>query len=282
MVEVTDDPGGGAAPTQGGSGRPPSPYVESYNQQIAAKGQEIEETRRFEQYVHDNLGADQWGSSRVPALERERDGLAAQRQMFEDARTNANAVGAAQAGNLWPLAGRVAADPVLGTLAGAGIGKVLGGVVGAAGRGLGRLRGGAAAADAAAAKPATAPTPVEPCPDQAAPQPIANSPALAGNYTATVSREGLQAVKEHLAQFGPHAPNDAMVTRLQTALDSGRPVTGGDANFYLHELSEADLMKDGLSYDEAHAAALKKYGVSLYSVYSPDVIQQHPDHYNNN
>ena len=41
-------------------------------------------------------------------------------------------------------------------------------------------------------------------------------------------------------------------------------------------------MSNGVSYDAAHAAALTKYGVSPYSLYSPDVIQQYPDYFNDN
>jgi hypothetical protein len=51
-----------------------------------------------------------------------------------------------------------------------------------------------------------------------------------------VSQKGFDIVAEHLAQFGEHGPNTAMLDRLASAI--GGRVTGADANFYLHELSE--------------------------------------------
>ena len=47
-----------------------------------------------------------------------------------------------------------------------------------------------------------------------------------------------------------------MLDRLQVAMDAGTPVTGADAVFYTHEASEATMMARGMTYDEAHAAAL--------------------------
>jgi len=41
-------------------------------------------------------------------------------------------------------------------------------------------------------------------------------------------------------------------------------------------------MSSGMSYDDAHAAALKQAGVSNYAVYHPEVIQQYPDRFNDN
>ncbi len=89
-----------------------------------------------------------------------------------------------------------------------------------------------------------------------------------------VTQNGLDIAAKHLAQFGEHGPNQAMLARLQSAL--GGRVTGAEANFYLHEISEATMMGRGMSYDAAHAAALEKYGVSPYSLYHPEVIQQLP------
>jgi len=68
-----------------------------------------------------------------------------------------------------------------------------------------------------------------------------------------VTHEGLATVTEHLAQFGGHGPNTAMLSRLEAA--QGAMVTGADANFYTHELLEAGHMASGMSYDAAHAAA---------------------------
>jgi len=93
-----------------------------------------------------------------------------------------------------------------------------------------------------------------------------------------VTQKGIDIATEHLAQFGEHAPNQAMLDRLGSAV--GTRVTGADANFYLHEISEATMMGRGMSYDAAHAAALGKYGVSPYSLYHPEVIQQFPSLFN--
>ncbi len=64
-----------------------------------------------------------------------------------------------------------------------------------------------------------------------------------------------------------------MIQRLENALASGQKLLGADASFYLHELKEADLMAEGMSYNAAHGAALEYYGVSRFSVYHPDVIK---------
>ncbi len=87
-------------------------------------------------------------------------------------------------------------------------------------------------------------------------------------------------IEKHLSQFGSVDENQAMLTRLKAALADGRPITGADASFYMHEATEATLMKAGMSYEDAHAAALAKYGVSPYSVYDPDVIARFPEAFN--
>jgi filamentous hemagglutinin len=83
-----------------------------------------------------------------------------------------------------------------------------------------------------------------------------------------------------LAGVGAQEGNNAMVERLQKAFDAGQKVTGANANFYLHEASEATMMQQGLSYDAAHAAALQKYGVSNFSFYAPEVIKMYPTMFN--
>lgn len=69
-----------------------------------------------------------------------------------------------------------------------------------------------------------------------------------------------------------------MLGRLQSAV--GTSVTGADANFYLHEISEATMMGNGMSYEAAHAAALAKYNASPFSLYAPQVIQALPEDFN--
>lgn len=57
-------------------------------------------------------------------------------------------------------------------------------------------------------------------------------------------------------------------------------MSGADANFYHHELTESNLMGQGMPYEEAHAAALEAHGASPYSLYSPDVIERFPEYFN--
>ena len=95
-----------------------------------------------------------------------------------------------------------------------------------------------------------------------------------------VTAEGLSSVASHLATFGEYAPNAAMLQRLTTALEAGSQISGADLVFYTHELMESQLMAQGLSYEAAHAAALAEYGVSPFSVYAAEVVQQFPQFFN--
>ncbi|MBP9920304.1 MAG: RHS repeat-associated core domain-containing protein, partial [Dermatophilaceae bacterium] len=97
-----------------------------------------------------------------------------------------------------------------------------------------------------------------------------------------VTEKGLGIVEGHLAQFGALPQNTAMVARLRQAHASGARVTGADASFYLHEVTEATMMARGLPYQAAHAGALAKYGVSPFSVYAPEVVAANPGLFNSN
>ncbi len=103
---------------------------------------------------------------------------------------------------------------------------------------------------------------------------------LLSGKSANVSPAGLEQVRNHLSQFGSVAENDAMIGRLQSAMNSGAKISGADLAFYTHELNEAMLMGRGMSYDAAHAAALSKYGNSPFSVYHPNVISSMPESFN--
>jgi hypothetical protein len=81
-----------------------------------------------------------------------------------------------------------------------------------------------------------------------------------------VSERGIARVQEHLVQFGSDTANEMMVERLRAALEAGQRITGADASFYMHELAEATMMRRGIPYAVAHAAALDNYGVSPFSV----------------
>jgi RHS repeat-associated protein len=95
----------------------------------------------------------------------------------------------------------------------------------------------------------------------------------------TITEEGLNIVKSHIASFGEDAPNEAMISRLEQALSGGEKLTGADANFYLHELKESELMAQGLPYEVAHEAALEYYGVSRYSLYAKEVVSKFADQF---
>ncbi|MFY0517965.1 hypothetical protein ACOMCU_09035 [Lysinibacillus sp. UGB7] len=98
-----------------------------------------------------------------------------------------------------------------------------------------------------------------------------------------VSEKGLKIVKEHLSEnFGDYPENLAMIKRLENALANKQKISGADASFYLHEVSESTMMKKGVDYDTAHEMAIKKYNVSPFSVYHADVIKSMPDIFNKN
>jgi RHS repeat-associated protein len=100
-----------------------------------------------------------------------------------------------------------------------------------------------------------------------------------------VTAAGVKRIAEHLSRFadehgGPFgAPyNEEMLHRLEGI--AGKLVTGcqispEDANFYEHELYEAQLMDQGYSYDEAHSLALKRYGVTEYDLYAREVYEKY-------
>jgi RHS repeat-associated protein len=100
-----------------------------------------------------------------------------------------------------------------------------------------------------------------------------------------VTPEGLSMVETHLGnEFFDQVPeNNAMIGRLRMSMENNEPVTGADASFYMHEVTEYNLMKDSPytieSYQAAHEAALAQYGVSRFSVYHPDVISTYPENF---
>jgi len=102
------------------------------------------------------------------------------------------------------------------------------------------------------------------------------------NRPIAVSQRGLNTVEQHLQRFGQYEPNAAMVERLRGALQSGERITGADASFYMHEMSEATMMGRGVPYAAAHQAALDRFLVSPYSVYHPEVITANPQLFNQN
>lgn len=109
---------------------------------------------------------------------------------------------------------------------------------------------------------------------------------LSGNQYR-VSEKGIRTIESHLSRpefvdsyTGNTAleepENATMLARLWSALSEGRPISGADASFYFHELSENTLMEDGITGPEAHDAAIARYGVSPFSIYYPDAILANP------
>jgi hypothetical protein len=143
---------------------------------------------------------------------------------------------------------------------------IAGSMVESFGLGRGLRTGGSSSVTAAMRRPGRAP--------QAPVTPTRNT-----HVETIVTEAGLATVRSHLAQFEEYGPNGAMLGRL--AGQVGSTVRGADANFYTHELLEAEYMASGMSYDAAHAAALQQAGVSPFSLYHPEVIQQFPAYFNN-
>ena len=95
--------------------------------------------------------------------------------------------------------------------------------------------------------------------------------------TYKITQKGIDIIKKHIKDNNFECyENIQMIKRLENALIKGEKITGADASYYFHEIREWYLMKNGFAYDEAHAAALKIYGVSPFSVYHPDVILMEP------
>ena len=127
----------------------------------------------------------------------------------------------------------------------------------------------AEAAAAAAAEAASA--------EAAAAEAVAAEEAAAGFTESDLSQ-----VAEHLERPGmdPSPANDAMIQRIEQALQDGRALTEGETNFMTHEMTEKALMDQGMSYEEAHAAAMETH--PPMKNYDPEVIQQFPEYFNNN
>lgn len=78
---------------------------------------------------------------------------------------------------------------------------------------------------------------------------------------------------------GMRNDDGSVLGRLQSA--DGATITGADTNFYLHEITEAGMMRAGMSYEAAHAAALAQHGVSQFALYSPAVVRALPQLFSN-
>ena len=103
---------------------------------------------------------------------------------------------------------------------------------------------------------------------------------------SSISRVELNIVQDYSAQpvFENASENTAMLNGLEGASNSGEDLTGADLNLCNHEMTESALQDAGLSIEtgEAHEMAGLINGVSPYSLYAPEVIQNYPDVFNQN
>ncbi len=103
--------------------------------------------------------------------------------------------------------------------------------------------------------------------------------ALADGVLTEADEEELAIIEGHLSNVEKEAgmelkDNRAMMARLRAAFSEGRTISGADANFYLHELREAELVDSGVNREIAHAQVLSEQGTSPFSLYHPDVIRR--------
>lgn len=89
---------------------------------------------------------------------------------------------------------------------------------------------------------------------------LANEFLLARLLPLQVTESGIIVVTRHLAQFDA-VENNIMIGRLKKIASGELKATEIDMNFYKHELRESELMKKGMSYDEAHEKTLKEQGM---------------------
>jgi hypothetical protein len=71
-----------------------------------------------------------------------------------------------------------------------------------------------------------------------------------------------------------------MINGIRKALSDGTLLSEGQQNSMNHELTEKRLMNDGMSYEEAHERALQTH--PSMNNYTPEVIDQIPELFNNN
>ena len=110
----------------------------------------------------------------------------------------------------------------------------------------------------------------------------ATGSSVAAEGGASFTASDLETVRGYLSSQGflDDPANSAMVERIQAALDSGQPLTEGEQNFMTHELTEADLVNNGMSQEAAHEIATGTH--PPFSNYDPEVIGQYPELFNEN
>ena len=89
-----------------------------------------------------------------------------------------------------------------------------------------------------------------------------------------ICHEGIVNIEKHLATMDPDKANEIMIERLKKIASGTKKPTTVDLNFYAHELRERELMQRGMKYPEAHAQALKEYGIEHKRGYETQLYTQ--------
>jgi RHS repeat-associated protein len=84
-------------------------------------------------------------------------------------------------------------------------------------------------------------------------------PYMSGRFI--IGSKTFAKVARHLRQFGDRAENVVMLDRMKRIARGKLKPTEIDINFARHELREAELMKKGLKYEDAHTQTLKEQGM---------------------
>jgi RHS repeat-associated protein len=86
--------------------------------------------------------------------------------------------------------------------------------------------------------------------------------------TFMIGARTLAKVTAHLEELGfaTDAGNQVMLSRMEKIAKKQMKATEVDLNFAKHELREAELVKGGMTYEEAHTAVLKEQGMSGINV----------------
>jgi len=83
-------------------------------------------------------------------------------------------------------------------------------------------------------------------------------PSVKSLENPNIRTETLVTVSKYLKQFGDRAENTVTLGRMREIVNGELKATETDINFAKHELREAEFMKAGMTYEEAHEAVLKE------------------------
>jgi hypothetical protein len=95
-----------------------------------------------------------------------------------------------------------------------------------------------------------------------------------GGNSGAFSNSDVDLVEQHLSTLDPSSANDEMIARIRASIANGGPLTASQQNFMMHETTEANLMAQGMSYEDAHQAALATHPPGQN--YDVDIIDKDP------